>query len=418
MAALLVQEEPKALSPAVAAIGLPAVPVLLAAIESHPAGLAWLGWSRADPQKTARARLNALVLFSDWGPEAKAALPTLVKVADRSEPGWELAMLAAATVAPDAPAVRDLLVAKLEGTAESRASAALVIHHCRLRDARFVGPLAAALKDIRVGRPLDRLPVKEMLALSRQGSEASAAVPELIQGWEIAELRGALLVAFLELGREAAPAVPLLAETLNDDRSRPMWPEVLHVLARIGPGAEPAATALSGRLQHPDPLIRGMAALAAASIRQSTNFAVTALLEQLQDTNYANARATLPLRLGDSSPGLGHREAAAWFLGEMGPPAAEALPALRSLQRESNIWLRLFSARAVWRISGEAEPVLEVLERELGGDNEISGVWVCQLAAELGPRARGVEALLRKAMTRNLKLRAAALAALQTISAS
>jgi HEAT repeat protein len=210
--------------------------------------------------------------------------------------------------------------------------------------------------------------------------------------------------------------MPLLTDALTDDRSRPFWPEILQILARIGPAAEPATTALARRIEHPDPLIHGLASYAAASIRQSTNFAVTALHTLLLDTNYSRARATLPLRVGEQTQGLGHREAAAWLLGEIGPPAAEALPGLRSLQREPNLWLRLFAARAIWRISGETEVFLVAAERELKGDNDAAVVWICQLLAEMGPPARASEAALKSAMTRNLTVRAAAFQALQKIA--
>ncbi len=417
LADLLAREEPEDVSKAVASLGLPALPVLLEALQPRTGFLQKLGLERPDPRLLVRSRVTALLLLGDWGPEAQAALPSLLGAAKADAPAWELALLAAAKMSPQSRDVCDRLVARLTSQPESRARAALVIYRAGLSDPRFVQPLSGALKDIRVGRPLDRLPVNEILALSRQGAAAAAAVPSLVSGWEIEELRGIILAALLEFGPQAAAAVPLLTEALEDDRNRPLWPEILHVLASIGPPAEPAATSVADRLESRDPLVRGMAAVAAASIRRSPNFAVTALVEQLQNTNYAHARAILPLRVGDNRPGLGHREAAAWFLGEIGPAAAEALPALRSMQRESNLWLRLFSARAIWRISGDIQPSLAAIGAELGADNEASGIWVCQLAGEIGPAAKGLTPQLQKAMTRNLKLRAAAWDALEKISA-
>jgi hypothetical protein len=417
LADLLALEVPKDLSKPVASLGPRALPVLAEALEPRPGVLETLGVRKADHGRLTRARVAAVVLLSSWGTEAAELLPVLARVASGGDPAQDLALLACANVAPESPQVTGMVLERLRGVSASRSSAARIIHLAGLRDPRFVAPLTAAMQDIKIGRPLDRLPADEILALSLQ-TNGAGAIAEMLRGWEIRELRGALLAAFREFGPSAGPAVPMLTEALNDDGSRPFWPNILHVLARIGPAAEPAATVLSKRLESRDPLIRGMAALAAAAIRQSTNYAVTALITQLQDTNYGNARATLPLKVGEKYVGLGHREAAAWFLAEIGPAAVEALPTLRSLEREPNVWLRLFSARAVWRISGETGSALGAIERELGNDAEDSGVWACGLAGEIGSRAAAMEPLLKRAMTRSLQLRRAAYDALKKIQAS
>ncbi|MFI6354659.1 HEAT repeat domain-containing protein [Streptomyces sp. NPDC050743] len=61
----------------------------------------------------------------------------------------------------------------------------------------------------------------------------------------------------------------------------------------------------------------------------------------------------MPLLLGLLDDGIVSE--AADVLGEIGPPAAAALPRLRELLTDDYEWVRVHSAAALWEIGGEAE---------------------------------------------------------------
>jgi hypothetical protein len=49
-------------------------------------------------------------------------------------------------------------------------------------------------------------------------------------------------------------------------------------------------------------------------------------------------------------------------MGNIGPAAREALPILREFTKSDKSTVRIYSARALWKVSGEVEPALSVLE--------------------------------------------------------
>jgi hypothetical protein len=90
----------------------------------------------------------------------------------------------------------------------------------------------------------------------------------------------------------------------------------------------------------------------------------------------------------DSEPPLGAY--AAHVLAEIGPPAAEAVPALREKLGSRNLHLRCEAAAALWRITGESREVIPVMVDTMRHGITI-GLGTPQRAgsilAEIGPEA-------------------------------
>lgn len=69
-----------------------------------------------------------------------------------------------------------------------------------------------------------------------------------------------------------------------------------------------------------------------------------------------------------------------------GPAAAAALPVLRQALEHELHWVRVFAARALWEITGEAAAVVPLLTRELAGHPADYVILDC--LGEMGPQAR------------------------------
>jgi hypothetical protein len=153
-----------------------------------------------------------------------------------------------------------------------------------------------------------------------------------------ARLRGGLLAALGQLGPAAAAALPELLALEPDD-------VLARVLGGLGPAAAEAAPLLR-RLLDSD---RATLALAAAS----------ALWRLTADPGPALAACRRHLR-GDQWAIRGTAD----VLAELGPVAAEYAAPLLKLARDPKrpVWVRLNTAEALWRVTGDAAAVLPVLQ--------------------------------------------------------
>jgi HEAT repeat protein len=196
-----------------------------------------------------------------------------------------------------------------------------------------------------------------------------------------------------QLGVHAKPAVNALAEALGHES----WltrASAAHALGNIGPEAQAAGSALRGTLQDQVPQVRLAGACAIWTIERSEE-AITVL--------------TLLLNCDDLSLRFGAIEA----LGDIGPPAIAALPALKELSHEqtktppatdntANELDSLFSGMPDWnphkgittvaatwavgRIS-EAEDLLEQLLPELENEDRWRRCGAAWALGKMGPDA-------------------------------
>ncbi|WP_225801849.1 PBS lyase [Streptomyces sp. NK15101] len=258
-----------------------------------------------------------------------------------------------------------------------------------------------------------------LLALARAGD--GRAVPLLARALEEPEVRRDLLYAVDGLGPSAAMLAPLLRRRLAGveldeqlyDRAAPLLyalaavrgaqalPEVLRVLrgapanrrdwvreaalrtlAAFGPAAREAVPDMR-RLLAADSSAVAAAAARALWAAEGDRGDVLPALERL-------------LRPGASGADW---RAAAQALGEIGPAAAAAAPALRPGLASRDLWVRVRSAAALWRVSGEASASLPVL-LAAWEENRHARVEIAECLAEMGPAASEAQLLVLTELTR------------------
>ncbi|WMX45065.1 hypothetical protein RGF97_09650 [Streptomyces roseicoloratus] len=91
--------------------------------------------------------------------------------------------------------------------------------------------------------------------------------------------------------------------------------------------------------------------------------------------------------------------AAALALGAIGPAAARSAPALRAGLGARDLWVRVRSAAALWRITGDAAETLPVL-LAAWEENRHTRVAVAECLAEMGPAASDAEPAIRAELAR------------------
>lgn len=170
----------------------------------------------------------------------------------------------------------------------------------------------------------DRL--KAIIALGGHGSEAAEAVPELariLTEDPDEEVRHQAALALAKMAPASAPAVPALARALEEDKVLLVRMDAAMALTRLGAEARPAVPALiramhcranRTNLEKFTLTIQDMAAVALAQATAGSSDGVAPLMEALQGARTANKRRIL-----------------AHALGEIGTPARQAEPLLRTL---------------------------------------------------------------------------------------
>ncbi|MFE1907432.1 PBS lyase [Streptomyces gardneri] len=258
-----------------------------------------------------------------------------------------------------------------------------------------------------------------LLALARAGD--TRAVPLLARALEEPDVRRELLYAMDGLGPAAAGLAPLLRRRLAEvelddglfDRAAPLLyalaavrgaqalPEVLRVLrgapehrrdwvreaalrtlAAFGPAARKAVPELRGLLNADSAAVSSAAARALWAAEGDQGDVLPALERWL--------------RPGSSAP---EWCCAALALGAIGPAAAGSADALRSGLASRDLWVRVRSAAALWRVSGRADEALPVL-LAAWEENRHARVDIAECLAEMGPAASEAQLTILTELTR------------------
>ncbi|MHB1561953.1 MAG: HEAT repeat domain-containing protein, partial [Isosphaeraceae bacterium] len=243
---------------------------------------------------------------------------------------------------------------------------------------------------------------------------------------------------------ERRSVTPVIVKALAEQLSAADVDERRHIvqtLAGLGAASAAAVEPLAAALDDDDPQVRGWAATALAGLGDPRSISV--LIERLRsertlmarslDRLGAEARALVPALidvLGDSpaKDDIGNpRIQAALALGRIGPDARPAIPALielmdrepdtqpyvaqaigqiggpvaraaiprwEGLLRSSDESCRIRAAQALWRLDGQAGPVLDVLDEQLHPKSRLRAL-AAEVLGEMGEAARGeVPALL------------------------
>ncbi len=208
-------------------------------------------------------------------------------------------------------------------------------------------------------------------ALDALAELGSPAVPRLIDALKYERLRGQVAYVLGQIGPSAAPATEALSKLVADKNER-VAQEAILALAKIGPGAKAAVPALVDALQTPNNANATAAAYALGKIGPDAAVAEPALEQRLaspdQNAALASAWALVHIRPGSakvvaravpvliaglSSPLPVARRGAAEALGDAGPLAVEALPALQQTTNDPNAAVSKAATNAIARIRGE-----------------------------------------------------------------
>jgi HEAT repeat protein len=302
-------------------------------------------------------RPELLDLLGRMGPAAARAVPELTKLLTQREPGLRSQVLKAlAGIGADArsavPAMVDLLPG--ENVALRQAVLRALVSIGSDDSTRIVpAVLETAKKDSTYTRTMC------LNLLGQHGRKAAAAVP-----WLVAELHRPanndtipLIEALRQIDAERArkEALPVLRNLLVGPSSLRM--QAAGELLRLQPENKEALTILTDGLQGKDDYTRQQAGQALATLGMTARAAVPALRRALRDPSVMvriHAAEALYKIAGDvetavpvlievlkSSPvGAFARRQAAEKLGDMGPTAKAALPALRALREDADKFVR------------------------------------------------------------------------------
>jgi HEAT repeat protein len=247
-------------------------------------------------------------------------------------------------------------------------------------------------------------------ALARTGDPR--AIPVLAQLLEQPGMPKDLGYLIADMGPGSASLTPLLRARLAEvplnspdlyDRAAPL----LLALATLEDGAAlPAVLRLLHGMQG-NPRLRDVLLEAVARTLGALGApeAIPALRELLDSecavtaaaalwTVEGDAEAVLPLLRRELAAGRPHRRRAAEALGRLGPCARSALPGLRRLLDSDDVWERTAGACAVWRISGDPDPVLPVF-RAAWQQHVYTRGTIAGCLAEFGPAPAPAHDLLR-----------------------
>jgi HEAT repeat protein/lysophospholipase L1-like esterase len=179
------------------------------------------------------------------------------------------------------------------------------------------------------------------------------------------------------LGPEARGAAPRLNAMLQDPRECVRY-AAAHALWRIGTTPEELGTLVEA-LQNPDGYVRAFAAWSLGNLGPSAGPAVPALVATLSQEETDVVAAAALARIGaaahEAVPALvgalrhadaGRRWRAARTLGRIGPAAAAGVPALEDALEDPSDVVRLHAARALGRIGLAARPAAGALQRATG----------------------------------------------------
>jgi len=212
-----------------------------------------------------------------------------------------------------------------------------------------------------------------------------------------------MMAVLRRLGPFASEATPAITAVLSDE-SPGVVSEALSVLKAIGPEARSSMPAIQPFLANGDSTIRMLAAAASARITGNPEIAIPTLVDVLERRIAGVPKAHIKVDIRQEMPGLvtSGPEAAAILLGELGPPARASIPALERRLEDNNKWIRLASAQALWRISGDSRKALPVLIALLdsesppppsqspspGGSSNYGLIRTIEAMEEMGPAAR------------------------------
>lgn len=378
----------------------------------------WRDYAPVDP---ATMRTQCAYGLQQFGPEAIEAAPKLIQVAasDSNVFTRQVALSALGAMASRSPDAMQALMRRLrEGDSVSRSQVAGVFYWAELAPKAALPIFLAQLENYQQGNPLN-----EMLAISVYGPEAAPAGPLLVKYITRGEGRGNVMNALKAAGPGALPALPRLLQMLEEEATQPgdastrqMKPSIFSVIRKMGSDAAPALPALTNALNDANGVVRALAAAGIGNITGDCGFAVPLLVKELENRRFDNDDVFFSFRQRHAGGlGLNQRQLAAMLLGEIGPPATNALPNLKRALKSGDLWLPAFAAEAIWRISSDGEAILPSLIASINHQDDSRKILTLHVLKAMGPPARSAVPAIRGTMEGDMKVRREAFEALEKI---
>jgi len=355
-------------------------------------------------------RRSALMALREFEGEAQSALPAVLTAAARDPDvlNRSFALQAAVAINAEHPEVVALLAKKLQSSDDNDRSTAFLAMG---RAGKFPRALT---NNVRLRLDEANSCLNELLALGALGEDVAPFVPRIIPFLANESLCRNALQALRGVGSGGAAAVPALRRCLQPPHGRD---HVLpaEVLGGIGPAAAAALPVLEECMRHGNRTERVMAAIARWRITGDSAPSARVILAALEEKDDEGFWPLPPGRFSLPNFAFNSRETVLWFVGELGPAAAQALPTLKRLMEDGPDWQRLVAARAVGKVSGAPAATLPVLQRCLASQDEYTRTLACHVAGEIGAAAAELLPHLEKATRTTLVTRRAALAAMRAI---
>jgi HEAT repeat protein len=254
-------------------------------------------------------RDELLSLLSRMGPQAEPAVPTLTKLlADADPPSQRLAMMVLRQIGPAARSAEPALLEQLNAADFMTRSEA--VH-----------------------------------ALRAIGGDSSRVVAAIVEAAKQDQgSRSAYLMLLADYGTKAAAAVPWLVEELQRQPTSLVMLQVAETLYKIDPQrARKEARPVLQKLLQPGNSWRLDAAAALRRAEPDNNEALQILID------------------GAASDQISIRRSACNLLGTLDKSAAKAVPALHKALGDSDHFVRLCAAVALWQIAGETDSTAPIL---------------------------------------------------------
>jgi len=257
-------------------------------------------------------------------------------------------------------------------------------------------PVGAWIKELQDKSPTVRL--RAAAAVGELGAAAKEAVPALTKALldKSDEVRCNAADALGEIGHEAQAATGALAKALTD-KDWFVCVAAAEALGRIGPPAKAALPALAKALPP------GNWEKNAREYRPIRSAAVAVALLKV-DPQGKESKAALALLVDkllndDREDGEGTRVVGARSLGECGPAARAAVPALSRRLKDKDGDVRVAAALALVKIDPEKQlgTAVGTLASELKGQDVLHRVLAADALGEIGPKAQDATAALHQA---------------------
>ncbi len=247
------------------------------------------------------------------------------------------------------------------------------------------------------------------------GQVESASVEKLIADLKNSDekVRVAATDALAAKGAAAKEATQALAALLSDP-SENVRAHAAHALMQIGPDAVAVAPALARAISDPDYHVRRMAIAALERIHPEPEVVISALAKALEDvdssvrvaalsslTDYKSAAVPV-LSKALEKPGI--RYWAALALGELGPEARDAVPALAAALNDERPEVRREVLIALARVGAEAHAAVPAIAKQLADEDESVAHAAAFALGSIGPEAASATESLQSVFGKENKL--------------